>query len=46
MAALAPLGPQTGIPYENVFLREVDCLRVVEAIHRGGACGGPLERGI
>ncbi len=45
MAALAPLGPKTGIPYENVFLREVDCLRVVEAIHRVGACGGPLKRG-
>ena len=27
------------------FLREVDCLRVVEAIHRVGACGGPLKRG-
>ncbi len=28
------------------FLREVDCLRGVGAIHRAGACGGPLKRDI
>ncbi len=28
------------------FLREVDCLRGVGAIHRAGACGVPLKRDI
>ncbi len=42
MAALAPLVPYTRIPYEKVFfLRVVECLRVVGAIHRAGACVGP-----
>ena len=31
---------------KSSFLRGVDCLRGVGAIHRDGACGGPLKRDV